>query len=194
MGAVFVSYRRGDTEGQARALYNELEELIGRDSVFMDVDNIPLGRDFREVLQERLQACDLMLVLIGPGWLAAKDVVGNRRLDQPSDFVRQEIATALKRNVLVTPILVQGAQVPPADQLPDDLKDLAFRNAFELSHTRWESDLHEMVRLLGLRAAKMRSEVLTATGAHEFERARDATTEQAGHVAAGWSLPQWMRW
>ena len=91
MGAVFISYRRGDSEGQARALSIELGDLIGKDSVFMDVDSIALGRDFRQVLQESLQACDIMLALIGPNWLEAKDAAGNRRLESPGDFVRQEI-------------------------------------------------------------------------------------------------------
>jgi TIR domain len=150
MGAVFISYRRGDSEGQARALSIELGELIGKDSVFMDVDSIALGRDFRQVLQERLQACDIMLALIGPGWLDAKDPAGNRRLDSPTDFVRQEISAALRRNIPVTPVLLQGALMPPPEHLPDDLKDLAFRNGFELSHTRWDSDVKEMLRRLGL--------------------------------------------
>ena len=97
MGAIFVSYRRGDSEGQARALSLELEQYLGADSVFMDVDSIALGRDFRLVLQERLETCDLLLALIGPDWLDIKDSAGNRRLESPTDFVRQEIAAALKR-------------------------------------------------------------------------------------------------
>jgi hypothetical protein len=152
MGAVFISYRRGDSEGQARALSIELGELIGKDSVFMDVDSIALGRDFRQVLQESLQACDIMLALIGPNWLEAKDAAGKRRLDSPGDFVRQEISSALKRNIAVTPVLLQDASMPTPDQLPDDLKDLAFRNGFELSHTRWVSDVKELFKRLGLMA------------------------------------------
>ena len=103
MGSVFISYRRGDSEGQARLLSLQLEELLGKDSVFMDVDSIALGRDFRDVLAERLQSCDLMLALIGPDWIDAADSRGTRRLDSPTDFVRQEIATALKRKIRVTP-------------------------------------------------------------------------------------------
>src|SRR5205814_7116703 len=109
MGAVFISYRRGDSEGQARALSLELEQFLGKYTVFMDVDSIALGRDFRQILQQRLETCDVVLALIGPNWLEAKDGSGNRRLESPTDFVRQEIATALKRNIAVTPVLVQGA-------------------------------------------------------------------------------------
>jgi hypothetical protein len=152
MSAVFISYRRGDSEGQARALSIELEELLGKECVFMDVDSIALGRDFRQVLQESLQACDVMLALIGPNWLEAKDSAGNRRLESAGDFVRQEIASALKRNIAVTPVLLQGASMPTPDRLPDDLKDLAFRNGFELSHTRWVSDVKELFKRLGLMA------------------------------------------
>ena len=150
MRTVFVSYRRGDSEGQARSLNFELVKLIGKDSVFMDVDSIALGQDFRRILHERLESCDLMLALIGPGWLDAKDAAGNRRLESATDLVRQEIAAALKRNIPVTPVLLQGAQMPPPERLPEDIKELAYRNGFELGHSTWESDVNEMVRRLGL--------------------------------------------
>jgi TIR domain len=150
MRTVFVSYRRGDSEGQARALSFELVRLIGKDSVFMDVDGIALGQDFRHILQERLESCDLMLALIGPGWLDAKDAAGNRRLESATDLVRQEIAGALKRNIPVTPVLLQGAQMPPPERLPEDIKELVYRNGFELGHSTWESDVREMVKRLGL--------------------------------------------
>lgn len=150
MGSVFISYRREDSEGQARALFQDLVARLGRDSVFMDVDSIGLGQDFRQVLQERLATCDVMLALIGRDWLDGKDKSGRRRLDNPGDFVRMEIAAALKRNIPVTPLLLHGAQMPTTEQLPEDLSDLAYRNGFELSHNRWESDVQELVKRLGL--------------------------------------------
>lgn len=150
MGSVFINYRRGETAGEARALFNELVTTLGKDSVFMDVDNIALGRDFRQVLQERLASCDLMLALIGKDWVDGKNSMGQRRLDIPDDFVRLEIEAALKRNIAVTPVLVQGAQMPSAEQLPESIKDFAYRNGFELSHNRWESDVQEMLKRLGL--------------------------------------------
>ena len=150
MGTVFISYRREETSGEARALFNDLVARIGKDLVFMDVDNIALGRDFREVLRENLASCDLMLVLIGKGWVDAKDQSGRRRLDDPGDFIRLEIGAALKRNIPVTPVLLQGAHMPAPEQLPEDLKELSFRNGFELSHTRWESDVQEMIKRLAL--------------------------------------------
>ena len=150
MGTVFISYRRGDTAGEARALYNELTSRIGEESVFMDVDDIALGRDFRQALRERLAACDLMLVLIGRDWVDAKNSAGARRLDDPTDFVRLEIEAALKRNIALTPVLVQGAQMPTLEQLPANINDFAYRNGFELSHSRWESDVQEMFKRLRL--------------------------------------------
>ncbi|MGZ8485928.1 MAG: toll/interleukin-1 receptor domain-containing protein [Candidatus Binatia bacterium] len=150
MGSVFISYRREDSEGQARALFQDLVARLGRDSVFMDVDSIGLGRDFRAVLQERLATCDVMLALIGRDWVDGKDKSGRRRLDIPGDFVRMEISAALKRNIPVTPLLIHGAQMPTAEQLPEGLSDLAYRNGFELSHNRWESDVQELVKRLGL--------------------------------------------
>lgn len=170
MGIVFINYRREQTAGEARALYNDLVKLLGADRVFMDVDNIALGRDFREVLRERLADCEVMLALIGRGWADAADAEGRRRLDQAGDFVRLEIATALARNVAVTPVLLQDTHMPQADQLPDDLKAMAFRNGFSISHATWESNVNEMVRRLGLapaaapRAARSKTPLLVGVG------------------------------
>ncbi|WP_128001020.1 TIR domain-containing protein [Piscinibacter defluvii] len=150
MGIVFINYRRDSTAGEARALFNSLVQQLGAERVFMDVDNIALGRDFREVLRQRLDDCEVMLALIGRGWADARDAAGQRRLEQPNDFVRLEIATALQRNVAVTPVLVQDARMPSADALPDDLKPLAFRNGFEISHQTWDSNVRELVARLGL--------------------------------------------
>jgi hypothetical protein len=150
MRTVFISYRRETAAGEARALFNDLVAQLGHNSVFMDVDSIALGRDFRGVLQETLASCDLMLVLIDRNWTDAKDERGRARLENPGDFVRLEIEAALKRDIVVTPVLVQGAHVPAAEQLPLEIRDLAYRNGFELSHNRWESDVREMVRRLAL--------------------------------------------
>ena len=148
MSTVFISYRREITAGEARALFNELLEKLGKNSVFMDVDSIALGRDFRGALQKTLESCDLMLVLIGKDWAEVKDEEGRPRLHNPGDFVRLEIEAALKRDIVVTPILVQGAHMPAPEQLPSEIRDLVYRNGFELSHNRWESDFAEMIRRL----------------------------------------------
>jgi len=154
MGAVFINYRREETSGEARALFNDLVARLGENSVFMDVDNIGLGRDFRQVIQQRLASCELMLALIGKNWVGTKNQSGRRRLDDTGDFVRLEIEAALKRNIPVTPVLLQGAQMPSVDELPESVRDFAYRNGFEISHNRWESDVQEMIKRLGLGAPR----------------------------------------
>ena len=126
MSAVFISYRREDTAGEARALFDDLVARLGEKSVFMDVDSIALGRDFRSVLQETTTSCDLMLVMIGRNWADAKDEGGRVRLENPVDYVRLEIEAALKRDIAVTPVLVQGAHMPTPENLPAEIRDLAY--------------------------------------------------------------------
>lgn len=150
MSTVFISYRRDTASGEARALFNDLVARLGKKSVFMDVDSISLGRDFRGVLQKTLGSCDVMLVLIDKEWAGIKDSEGRVRLENPRDYVRMEVEAALKRDIVVTPVLVNGAAMPSDERLPPEIKDLAYRNGFELSHTRWESDVEEMLRRLGL--------------------------------------------
>src|SRR5271163_4979860 len=140
MRAIFISYRRDDAEGQAGRLFDDLVAHFGIDLVFMDVAGIEPGRDFRKVIDENVAACGVLLSIVGRTWLDSKDENGRRRLDDPLDFVRLETASALKRDIPVVPVLVQGAKMPRAEQLPEDLKDLAYRNGVELTHARWDSD------------------------------------------------------
>jgi hypothetical protein len=146
--AIFLSYRRDDTEGQAGRLYDDLVRAFGASEVFMDVDGIDPGVDFRKAIDEHLSSCRVFLSMIGPHWLEAKDEHGNRRLDASTDAVRLETAAALRRNIPVIPILVRGARVPKPEQLPDDLKDLAYRNGAELTHARWDSDVEVLIQKL----------------------------------------------
>jgi TonB family protein len=150
---IFVSYRRSDSQGEAGRLFDDLVKHFGEDSVFMDVAAIEAGRDFRKAIEEGVTQCGVLLVVIGLEWLSAKDERGVLRLSDPSDFVRIETASALKRDIPVIPVLVRGAKMPSAEQLPDDLKDLAFRNGIELTHARWRSDIQLLLealrRLLG---------------------------------------------
>lgn len=148
MGSIFLSYRREDAEGQAGRLYDDLVAVFGSDSVFMDVSAIQPGRDFRKAIDQSLSSCGVFLSLIGKSWVTAKDASTERRLDDPADFVRIETATALRRDIPVIPVLVQGASIPKPDQLPDDLKDLAYRNGVELTHARWDSDVQVLINSL----------------------------------------------
>jgi len=145
MRKIFISYRRDDADEAAGRLSDHLVSQFGQDSIFMDVDGIAPGRDFRKVIEETLSQCDVLLGVMGRNWLDIKDEAGKRRLENESDFVRLEIASALRRDIPVIPVRVQGASVPKPDSLPTDLKDFSYRNAVELTHERWNSDVQVLV-------------------------------------------------
>src|SRR5262245_62901008 len=106
----------------------------------------PLARISRKLLHEEVAKCSVLLAVIGPNWLDARDENGNRRLDEPNDFVRIEIAAALQRDIPVIPILLDGARVPKADQLPKDLEELALRNALDVRHASFHNDMDKLIR------------------------------------------------
>ena len=148
MRSIFINYRRSDSEGEAGRLFDDLASCFGDQSVFMDVAAIEPGRDFRKAIDQSVESCTVLLAMIGLEWLEAKDASGGRRLDERNDFVRIELASALRRDIPVVPVLVRGAKMPRADQLPHDLKELAYRNAVELTHARWKSDVQVLVQAL----------------------------------------------
>lgn len=127
---------------------DDLGARFGTTKVFMDVDAIQVGRDFRKAIHENVGECSILLAVIGSEWVDARSADGVRRLDCESDYVRLEIAAALRRDILVVPVLVRGARMPNADQLPEDIRDLAYRNAVELTHARWKSDVHVLSQAL----------------------------------------------
>src|SRR6266516_1801416 len=143
---VFISYRRDDSAGYAGRVRDRLERELGRNLLFMDVDGIPLGTNFSKVLHEEVAKCGVLLAMIGPNWPDARDEHGNRRLDDPNDFVRIEIAAALQRNIPVIPILLAGARIPKASELPEDLKELALRNGMEIHHASFQDDMNRLIR------------------------------------------------
>jgi hypothetical protein len=147
-GGIFVSYRRDDSRHAAGRLLDRLRQIYKPHQLFMDVDNIAPGLDFLKALSEQVAACDVMLVIIGPNWLDARDDKGNRRLDDSNDFVRIEVETALRRDVRVIPVLVDGASIPSKDGLPEPLQPLARRQSVPLAHERFGSDADELVRSL----------------------------------------------
>jgi hypothetical protein len=114
----------------------------------MDVAAIEPGRDFRKAIDQSVANCSVLLAMIGLNWLDSKDALGRRRLDDANDFVRIELASALRRDIAVVPVLVRGAKMPQVEQLSDDLKELAYRNAVELTHARWKSDVQVLIRAL----------------------------------------------
>jgi len=152
MSQIFISYRRHDDSHAAGRLYNELVPLVDRDRIFMDVDAIPPGADFVEVQDQKIATCEVLLAIIGPRWLDAKDEFGCRRIDRPDDFVRIEIAAALNRKIPVVPVLMDDALMPDAENLPDDLKALARCQAAVLSHRNFRTDVKRLVLQLALRS------------------------------------------
>jgi hypothetical protein len=147
-GKIFINYRREEAGHVAGRLHDSLAPRFGRDKLFMDVDNIPVGRDFEEYLNSQVAACDAMLAIIGPNWLTAKDETGQRRLDNSGDFVAIEIGAALARDIPVVPVLVDGARMPKPSELPDSLKLLARRQAVQVRHTNFNSDAETLVKRL----------------------------------------------
>src|ERR1700733_9408260 len=139
-GRIFMTYRREDTAFPAGWLYDRLASHFGRDQVFKDIDSIELGDDFIEVITTAVGSCDVLLALIGGRWLTITGQDGRRRLDNPDDFVRLEIEAALARQVRVIPVLVDGARMPRAEELPPSLAKLTRRQALELSPVRFDAD------------------------------------------------------
>jgi len=152
-----MSYRREETAYPAGWLFAQLADHFGAGQVFKDVDSIQLGDDFVEVITRAVGSCDVLLALIGNEWLTITDEHGRRRLDDPNDFVRLEIEAALTRNVRVIPILVDGARVPRADELPDSLVKLVRRQALELSPARFDFDTGRLLKVLDRTLADVRA-------------------------------------
>ena len=137
---IFLSYGREDAAAYARLLQHELRERFPDARVFMDLDSIDPGRPFAEVIREAVESCAVLVALIGRQWLTLTDEEGQRRLDNPGDYVRFEVHTALERGVPVIPVLADGARPPRQQELPSELHKLAGLNALELSYARYEYD------------------------------------------------------
>ena len=147
-GRIFISYRRVDSEGYAGRIYDRLAPHFGADAIFMDVDDIPAGVDFVKFLEKEVQSCDVLIALVGRQWLNVKDEYGNRRLDNPADFVRIEIATALGRDIRVIPVLLGGIQMPNVSDLPDNLQSLTRRNGLSVYHHSFHADTNRLIKHL----------------------------------------------
>jgi hypothetical protein len=151
MSGIFVSYRREDAGDQAHRLYRGLCAKFGTDSVFIDVANIGLGDNFSEMIEEKVGFCDCLIAVIGKRWLTCTNAEGQRRLDDPSDWVRLEIAEALSRpDMKVFPVLVGGASLPSSDELPWPLATLAQWQAMEIRHDRFDDDVSRLGEALVL--------------------------------------------
>jgi len=145
---LFINYRREDTAPYAGRLYDRLSAKFGSDQVFIDIDQIEPGEDFVEAIHRKVGACETAIVLLGPDWLHVTDASGQRRLNDPEDFVRMEIVAALQRKIRVIPVLVGGAQMPRKQDLPEPLAALSRRNAIELSEARFHADVDRLIEAI----------------------------------------------
>jgi len=165
---IFICYRRDDSAGHAGRLRDRLAETFGATQVFRDIDNIRMGEDFVERVTRAIDACRVVLVVIGRQWLMAQTADGHRRLDDPEDYVRLEVAAALRASAPTTviPVLVQGATMPRADALPEDLRPLSRRSALSAPDEQWTAEIDALIERI---EAIMRGSALEqpVTGRHE---------------------------
>jgi sugar lactone lactonase YvrE len=185
-GRIFMSYRRDEADYPASWLYDRLVARFGRDQVFKDVDSIDLGDNFAEAISNAVGTCDALLALIGKHWLTVTDEAGNRRLDNPDDFVRLEIEAALKRKVRVIPILLGNATMPREEQMPASLANLAWRQAMQLSPNRFEVDTERLMPVLDktLAEAQAKREAQAKAEREAAERAEREAQAKAEREAA----------
>lgn len=142
---IFVNYRRQDTRADAGRIYDRLSTHFGKDHVFMDIDDITPGQNFVQILEETLDYCAVLLVLIGNSWLDSENEDGERRLEQENDFVRLEIQRAIERNITVIPVLVGRARMPSDDDLPQEIALLSQHQALEISDKRFHPDVDRLI-------------------------------------------------
>jgi hypothetical protein len=151
MAGIFVSYRREDTDGYAGRIADLLSQRFGPEKLFVDVDTILPGTGYPEVIQEKLDSCDVLLAVMGPKWSTAADSSGNKRLYNSADWVRREIETALQRQIPVVPVLVGNAKLPSADELPDELRPLLLQQAWAVT----PQGFRDKVNALGLQLEQL---------------------------------------
>ena len=186
-GRIFISYRRQETAWPAGRLYDVLVEHFPAEQVFKDVDNIEPGEDFVERITAAVGSCDVLLALIGPQWLTITDENGQRRLDNPEDYVRLEIETALTRKIRVIPILVDEARMPRADELPATLAPLVRRNAVEINPLTFDTKrlITAVQKTLAEEQARRQAEEQARRQAEEQARrqAEDQNRRQTGRAS-----------
>lgn len=185
MAGIFISYRRSDSAAMCDRIYGALAQHFGKDAIFKDIDNIPLGVNFADYIRTVMAQAAIALVVIGRTWLDVTDAAGQRRLDDPGDFVRLEIEEALARNIPVIPLRVDGAPMPHAEQLPPSLRGLLMQNGWEVHYDPYfETDLRHVkagLERLGVPSLQAR----LAEYARQQEAARQAAVAaEAARLAA----------
>jgi hypothetical protein len=192
--SIFISYRRNDSADIAGRIYDRLVEAYGTDLVFKDVDNIPIGTDYKAYLRKMLEQCAVELVIIGPTWVDSRDPKGALRLDDPNDFVRLEVKEALKRDIPVIPMLIKNASMPEEEELPKNIRGLASRQAIPIrSDPDFHRDMNRLIKGLGAhvaQAAKPSDRPNRSSGEQSFSRRwwRVATGLLAAIIFSGMAI------
>ena len=145
MPKIFISYRRSDTGSEAGRLRTSLVQHFGGEQIFRDKDNIPPGVNWREEVRQALSGDTIVLALIGKAWVTATDDAGQRIIDSSQSNNRLELETALREHLRTIPVLVEGAQVPKPNELPDVLRELLSRNAVRLRDDDWDTDVRKII-------------------------------------------------
>ncbi len=145
MSGIFISYRREDSIAYAGRLFDRLADRFGEERIFMDIDTMKVGLDFVEQIEKAVQSCDVLIAVIGKQWVTSQDEEGHRRLDNPEDFIRVEIQAALARDIPVIPLLVGGAGMPKAADLPDPIAKLSRRHAMKMSDEQFRADAVRLI-------------------------------------------------
>jgi hypothetical protein len=148
MSAIFINYRRDDSAGYAGRLFDNLVARFGRARVFMDIETLEPGLDFVDGIDRAIRSCGAVIAIIGPNWIKATNDQGQRRLEDPTDFIRLEISAALRRGIRVIPVLVHKATMPTEGELPESLRKLCRLQSFEISDNRWEFDVGRLADVL----------------------------------------------
>ena len=184
---IFISYRRDDTRQAAGRLADDLSDQLGAERIFRDIEKIELGVDFEQALNQALENCEIMLVLIGRQWLTVADAQGQRRLDHPNDWIRIEIVTALKRGVRVVPVLIDGAPLPSEADLPEDLRPLVRRQALAVEDARWKSDVARLAESLARVGGLARPSSATATAPQPVASKASSTATMMSATEMFWA-------
>lgn len=182
MSGVFISYRRADAQGWGGRLGEDLARAFGDVARFFDLASIPPGAEFIVEIERAVAGADAVLVLIGPRWLDLRDEHGTRRLDDPNDVVAAEVSLALTRPAPVIPVLLGGTTMPGASALPEKLRPLARRNAFELSDSRWEHDRDRLFAALEASTPLKRRPAATAAGSVSVGAGLHISDSEVGRV------------
>jgi len=186
MARIFISYRRADSGESARKLYDALSPHF---HVFMDVEGILVGKDFRAIIEREIIQSDVVLIVIGPQWVSITDEAGMRRLDKPNDLVRIEAEMALRHEKIVIPVTVAGAAMPSADAMPASLSNLPFLNGERIRPDQHDSDtarlIRQIKRALGLEVEPTQTIVTTPSEPHPFKELFRNTIWFTGAITVG---------